>query len=161
MFLYGYSINLIITDMANKFNSANVTEFFSPKSAVVLLRIVAPFLLIYNHGYGKVMAVVTGNFWPGFDPIGIGNEASLILAAFAEGICALLVILGLYTRGACIVLMINFAVAILFHHIGMEFKTFELVLLYFFIFLTIFFTGPGKFSIDDAMHGNTAAGRNY
>src|SRR5699024_5643450 len=147
--------------MANKFNSANIKEFFSAKSAVVWVRIVASFLLIYNHGWAKVTSVVTGNFWPGFNPIGIGDEASLILAAFAEGICALLVLLGFYTRAASIILLLNFAVAIIFHHIGLEFATFELPLLYFSIYLTIFLTGPGKLSIDHDMHGNAFAGRNY
>ncbi len=139
--------------MANKFNSSRLTEYCDVKNAIVWLRIVPSFLLIYNHGWPKIMRVLEGNYRFG-DPIGIGNEASLILAAFAEGICALLVLLGFYTRAACIILMINFAVAILFHHVGMAFGTFEMALLYFSIFLTIFLTGPGNFSIDDAMNND-------
>ncbi len=138
--------------MANKLNSSKINEICRAKSSVVCLRIVASFLLIYNHGWPKLMKIMEGNFQFS-DPIGIGPATSLVLACFAEFLCALLVLIGFYTRAASIILMINFAVAILFYHLAMgdPFGNFELPLLYFFIFLTTFLIGPGKFSIDDAM----------
>lgn len=146
--------------MANKFNSAKVKEFCSTKSAVIWLRIVVPFLLIYHHGWPKLMKILNGNF-QFMDPIGIGATASLVLATFAEALCAFLVLIGFYTRAASAILLIHFAVVILIVHMGQAFGHFELPMLYWFAFLTTFLIGPGKFSIDDAMHGNTPAARNY
>ncbi len=145
--------------MTNKFNSSNIREFCSAKSAIVPLRIVAPFMLIYLHGWPKLMKIIDGNYQFA-NPIGIGVELSLILACFAEFLCALLVLVGLYTRAASVILMINFVIAILFVHVGMAFSTFEPAVLYFVIFLTTFLIGPGKFSIDDTT-GGSETGRNY
>jgi len=50
-----------------------------------------------SHGYGKFMNVLQGNFEFG-DPIGLGPAVSLILTAFAEFICAILVIVGFQGR---------------------------------------------------------------
>lgn len=146
--------------MANKFNSAHLTEFCSAKSALVWLRIIAPFFLIYNHGWGKLMKVIAGNF-QFMDPIGIGATASLILATFAEAICAFLVLMGFYTRGASLILVIHFIVVIFLVHMGQALSHFELPVIYVFIYLTFFLTGPGKFSVDDMINGDVAAGRNY
>lgn len=145
--------------MANKLNSSAIKEFCSAKMAIVPLRIVASFMLIYLHGWPKLMKIIEGNFQFA-NPIGIGAELSLILACFAEFLCALLVLVGFYTRAASVILMINFAVAILFVHVGMAFSTFEPAVLYFVIFLTTFLVGPGKFSIDEATNG-AATGRSY
>ncbi len=82
------------------------------------------------------------------DPLGIGPAASLHLSAFAEFICAILIILGLLTRLASIPLIINMAVAALIVHSADDFGTKEMSLLYLGIFLTLFFTGPGKYSAD-------------
>ncbi len=82
------------------------------------------------------------------DPIGVGQATSLHLSAFAEFVCAILIILGLLTRLATIPLIINMAVACLIVHGADDFGTKELSLLYLGIFLTIFFTGPGRYSLD-------------
>ncbi|MDZ7694364.1 MAG: DoxX family protein [Balneolaceae bacterium] len=82
-------------------------------------------------------------------PIGLGPELSLILAAFAEGICSILIIIGFYSRAAALVLTINMAVAFLFVHLFNDpFSGMEKALLFLVIFLTIFLLGPGKYSID-------------
>ncbi|HET6528142.1 MAG TPA: DoxX family protein [Balneolaceae bacterium] len=135
--------------MLDRLNSSTLTEFVDVKTSAFILRLAA-FLMIFNHGYGKVMNVLGGNFQFG-DPIGLGPEVSLILAALAEGIGALLVLLGFWTRLGALLLIINMSVAILFHHIpaGDSFGRIELPLLYLIIFLTVFLLGPGKFSIDD------------
>ncbi len=84
------------------------------------------------------------------DPIGIGANLSYHLAAFAEGICSLFIILGLYTRIAAIILLINFIVIFTFHAfiIGDGFSVLELRYFYLFTILALFFSGPGKYSLD-------------
>jgi putative oxidoreductase len=96
------------------------------------------------------MNVFGGNF-QFLDPIGSGPTASLILAAFAEGICSLLIIAGFWTRLASLILTINMAVAMLGYHIPKGdplFGGFEHTLLYFLAFIVIFLLGPGEYSVD-------------
>ena len=85
------------------------------------------------------------------DPIGLGVPTSLYLSAFAEFICAILIILGLLPRLASIPLIINMAVAFFIVHAADDFGTRELSLLYMGMFLTLFFTGPGRYSVDGSL----------
>lgn len=138
--------------MLQRLNSSKLSEFVDTKTAVAIFRFFAAFFMIYGHGWGKLMTVFGGNFPTGFDPIGIGPELSMILAAFAEGICSLLIIAGFWTRLASLFLIINMSVAIFFVHFpgGDWFGDMELPLLYLVSFIVIFLLGPGKFSIDDS-----------
>lgn len=134
--------------MLQRLKSTDLREFTGTSSSLLILRVLASVFMLYGHGWGKLMNVFSGNF-QFLDPIGLGPELSLILAAFAEGICSILIILGFFTRGAALVLTINMAVAILFVHLFNDpFGGFELPLLYMVVFFTIFLLGPGKYSID-------------
>jgi len=113
---------------------------------LLILRIVSGGALL-THGYPKFQKIVEGNMQFG-DPLGVGVATSLHLSAFAEFICAILIILGLLTRLASIPLIINMAVAFTIVHSADDFATKELYLLYLGMFLTLFFTGPGKYSVD-------------
>lgn len=135
--------------MLKRLNSSMLSEFVDAKTSAMILRVLVAFFMIYGHGFGKVMNVLGGNL-QFLDPIGIGPEASLILAAFAEGICAFLVLIGFWTRLASLILVINMSVAIFFHHIpsGDAFGDFEAAALYLVAFIVIFLLGPGKFAMD-------------
>jgi putative oxidoreductase len=113
---------------------------------LLVLRIIAGGALL-THGFPKFQKVVNGIMKFG-DPIGLGQGTSLHLSAFAEFICAILVILGLLTRLACIPLIINMSVVFFIVHSADDFGTKELPLLYLTIFITLFLTGPGKYSAD-------------
>ncbi|HLR24799.1 MAG TPA: DoxX family protein [Fodinibius sp.] len=136
--------------MASPLKSSALTQFIDTKTTAALLRIATAFLMIYHHGFGKLMNVLGGNF-QFLDPLGIGPEASLILATLAEAICAFLVLIGFWTRGAALILVLNMAVAVLFHHLpsGDGFAGIELPLIYLVSFFIIFLLGPGKFSLDN------------
>ena len=84
------------------------------------------------------------------DPIGIGASTSYYMAAFAEGVCAILLILGLFSRIATLILSINFLVIFIFHAfmIGDGFDVLELRFFYLFSFIALTLTGPGKLSLD-------------
>lgn len=103
-----------------------------------------------THGWAKLQNVMAGNLQFG-DPIGIGTEASLYLAIFAEFLCALLLILGFLTRIATVPLMITMLVALLIVHAPDPFNVKELAFLYFGMFIVLFITGPGKYSIDSKL----------
>ena len=122
------------------------TRPISTDLGLLLLRLFAGGAMV-THGYPKFQKILDGNFQFG-DPLGVGPEISLILAAFAELICSVLVIIGLTTRLALIPLIITMGVAFFIVHGADDFKSKELAFVYLGIFLSLFFTGPGKFSAD-------------
>ena len=99
------------------------------------------------HGYQKLKNFATGT--AGFsDPFHIGGTASLSLTIFAELFCALLVVLGLMTRVACMPLIIAMSVALFYSHQGQIFGDGEHAALYLSGYIALLFTGPGKISLD-------------
>ncbi len=111
---------------------------------------VATSLMMFTHGYPKFQKVLSGNFQFG-DPLGIGPEASLIMAAFGEFICSILLILGLTTRYALVPLMITMIVALATVHLDDPFRGQEKAFLYLSAYLFLFITGPGKYSMDQRL----------
>ena len=100
-----------------------------------------------THGYGKFLKVTQGNFEFG-DPIGIGPTLSLILTVIAEFIAPILIILGWKTRIATLFPTITMIVAFFIVHDGDPFSRKEKAFVYLIAFLTLYFTGPGKYSLD-------------
>lgn len=116
--------------------------------ALLLLRVTMGGLMAIHHGWGKAEKLLTGNPSKFSDPIGLGAPLSLGLASFAELICAILVVIGLYTRLAVIPLIITMVVAVFVVHIDDPFKKMELGLIYLTGFSVIGLLGPGWYSID-------------
>ncbi len=133
--------------MLDRLKSTKLSEFIDTGVSLLIFRVFAAFFMLFGHGWGKLMNVFTGNFQFG-DPIGLGPEISLVLSAFAEGICSILVMVGFYTRAAAAFLMINMSVALLFVHLSDPFGRMEKALLFMVIFTTVFLLGPGKYSFD-------------
>jgi putative oxidoreductase len=112
-----------------------------------VLRVGAGSLIMIVHGLDKIMhfAQKAHKF---ADPFHIGSTTSLSLVVFAEFFCAAFVILGLFTRLACIPLIIAMAVALFSAHKGDFFGAGESAGLFLACFLALLFTGPGKVSLD-------------
>ena len=102
---------------------------------------------ILTHGYGKFMKVLAGDFSFG-DPIGIGPAASLILCAIAEFIAPIFLIVGWKTCWFSLIAVINMLVAFIIAHDGDPFSKKEKSFLFLIAFVVLYFTGPGKYSID-------------
>jgi putative oxidoreductase len=83
--------------------------------------------------------------------LGTGQTVSLALLVFAEFFCACLVLLGLFTRLACIPLIIAMSVALVQAHKSQVFGEGEHATLFIIGFLTVLILGPGKISVDGAM----------
>jgi len=121
-----------------------------------LLRAFAGFILLYGHGFEKIQTLFSGQEIQFLDPIGIGAKTSFFMAFFAEVIAAVLLIIGLFSRWAALVLIFNFLV-ILYFHISIAndgFQILELRYFYFFTYLSIFLLGPGRWSIDYLLFKN-------
>jgi putative oxidoreductase len=128
---------------------------FLPSSAdfgILLLRLGTGIGMVYLHGWNKWEKRASFiKQWP--DPLGLGSkEVSFYLLVFAEVICAIMLAAGFLTRGAALVLGFAMGVAFFITHKGLLTgdKNGELAALYGLACLTIFLTGPGKFSIDGA-----------
>jgi len=117
--------------------------------ALLVLRLWFGLTMLFNHGLDKLAHFndIVGNF-P--DPLGFGQEASLVLVIFAEVLGALLLTVGFFTRIAGAVLVIDMFVAFLMVH-----KTAmsgqgggEVAFLYLAGYITLVIAGGGLFSLD-------------
>ena len=100
-----------------------------------------------THGHDKWIRIYSSNY-KFSDPIGIGSTSSLFLTAFAEFVAPIFLIIGFKTRLFSVFPIITMFVAHLIIHDGDAFSKKEKSFLYLIAFITIFFTGPGKYSID-------------
>ena len=119
---------------------------------VLFLRIGFGLMMIAGHGYPKFQKYLSGDRAFG-NPIGLGEETSLFLAVLAEFVCSLLFVAGLFTRAALIPLAITMLVALFIIHGSDPLGKQELPLLYLLAYLTLFLTGPGKYSLDHLFFG--------
>ena len=115
-------------------------------TAMLLLRIVAAGLML-KHGYDKMVHFEeTASHMMNF--MGIGSKATTALLIFAEFFCSLLIIIGLFTRLACIPLIIAMTVALVKAHNADFLGEGQMAALYLLCFVVLLFTGPGKVSVD-------------
>jgi putative oxidoreductase len=116
---------------------------------ILILRICAGLSLFLKHGLEKLTGYSTMvSHFP--DPIHIGAHASLAFALLSDGICSILVVLGLATRPATAIITVNLLTAFFLVHHAAFFSNahLEIVWVYIAVFAALFFTGPGRFSID-------------
>jgi putative oxidoreductase len=114
--------------------------------ALLVTRLWFGLAMLFNHGLDKFAHFkdMVGSF-P--DPLGLGQEASLVLVIFAEVIGSLLLAVGLFTRVAAAVLVIDMFVAFLMvHKAGMSGG--ELAFLYLAGYVMLVIAGGGLFSLD-------------
>jgi len=131
--------------MRKLFSTSTSDNAFS--FAMLILRLGVGSSMMINHGLDKLMHFAQKA--PRFaDPFHIGSTTSLSLVVFAEFFCAAFIILGLFTRLACIPLIIDMSVALFFAHKGAFFGVGESAGLFLSCFVTLLFTGPGKVSLD-------------
>ncbi|PKP22281.1 MAG: DoxX family protein [Bacteroidetes bacterium HGW-Bacteroidetes-22] len=128
-----------------------LTTVYSPVWAqsvgLLLIRLGFGFMMLLGHGWIKGMnfGLMSSSF-P--DPLGVGHATSILLAVFAEVVCSVLVITGLFTRAALIPLVVTMLVAFFSVHGGDPFAVRELSMVYLLVFITLFLAGPGRYSID-------------
>jgi putative oxidoreductase len=130
-------------------NDSVLTSF-----ALLVLRAWLGLSMLLLHGLSKVkdFSKLSADF-P--DPLHVGHTASLALVVFAEAVCSVLLVLGLGTRLAALVLAINMSVAFFIvlqgaltgAHNG------EIAFIYLAGYVALLLAGAGKISLDKALFG--------
>jgi len=119
---------------------------FAKNLALLLLRVGFSAGML-THGYPKLQKIIQGDM-SFSDPLGIGEEVSLILAVFGEFIAPIFVLIGFKARYAAIPTIITMAVAAFISNGGDPFSKWEKALLYLIGFSAIALLGSGKYSVD-------------
>ena len=134
------------------FSSEGVAKDFG----LLLIRLGIGATMFLLHGYGKITAGperwegiggAMGNLGIGFAPVMWG-----FLAAFAESVGAILIVLGPLFRFATLMLAFNMFVAMTMHlnlptdNPASGFAGAEKAMIFMIVFLGLFFTGPGRFA---------------
>lgn len=115
--------------------------------ALLIFRVFAGIALLRGHGIEKLF-----NFSEELahipDPFGIGATPSLLFALFADFFCAILIILGAFTRLAAIPIFTTTLIGFLVVHGGDAWQLRDVPFIYSVVFIAIFLFGAGKYSID-------------
>lgn len=103
-------------------------------------------IMLMLHGFDKLINFQElSNTFPNI--MGFGSYTSLMLAVFFEFCCSLFLIFGLLVRLTVLPLIATMAVAFFYVH-DATFPAGELPFIYMVLFILIYLTGPGRYSID-------------
>jgi putative oxidoreductase len=136
---------MISTRVQNLMKSFLSSKALSIDAGLLILRLCCALMLL--HGWPKFIDFKENSGdWP--DPFHVGTTVSYALTVFAELFCSVFVVLGLFTRIALVPLIICLIVIVFNVHGGDPLEDKEHGLLYLLIYLSLFLTGPGKYSLD-------------
>lgn len=114
---------------------------------LLVVRVFIGFAML-SHGFPKLQMLLEGGKIEFFDFLGMGPTLSLILTVFAEFVCSILLILGLFTRVALGFLIFTMIIAGFVVHGADPFEKREMSLIYLSVYLLLIAFGPGKISVD-------------
>lgn len=118
-------------------------------AGLFFLRLTGCLLLLHVHGLPKVFHF-SEELTRIEDPFGLGPYMSLIPAIFAEVVCPIFILLGIFTRLACLPIIGVLLVAMVFVHPGWSIAEGQFGWLLLIIFTTLAITGPGTWRIATA-----------
>lgn len=129
-------------------NSLNTANSNSVVKDIVLLavRVFIGFAML-SHGFPKLQMLIEGKT-DFYDFLGMGPQVTLGLTVFAEFVCSILLILGLFSRVALGFLIFTMLIAGFVVHSADPFEKKEMSLIYLSIYLMLMVFGAGKFSVD-------------
>lgn len=135
--MFGYYFTNLLQSSKNKISGLGL----------LMLRIGTSTLMVGLHGWPKLSNYSDAQSdFP--ELIGLGSESGLLLAIFAEVICSILLIFGLFTRIAVTSLSITMVVAAFVFNANQALIVKEKALLYLIIYLFFLVVGAGKYSAD-------------
>ncbi len=114
---------------------------------LLIVRVFIGFAML-SHGFPKLQMLLEGNEIQFYDFLGLGPQITLILTIFAEFVCAIFLILGLFTRISLGFLIFTMCIAAFVVHGADPFEKREMSLIYLSVFLLLMAFGAGKISVD-------------
>lgn len=124
-------------------------------AGLLVVRVLAGLGLALGHGIGKVPP--RSGFFEMVE--GLGLPPFLAWAsAVAEFAGGLLLAIGLFTRPAALLIVLNHTVAVLLAHAGDPFGVRELAMFYLAIAILFLLIGSGRYSLDSLIRGRGARG---
>jgi putative oxidoreductase len=129
----------------NYFNSNSTTVFRD--IILLIVRVFIGFAML-SHGFPKLQMLLEGGKIEFFDFIGLGPQITLILTVFAEFVCSILLILGLFTRISLGFLVFTMVISAFVVLAADPFAKKEMALIYLSVYLLLMAFGAGKFSVD-------------
>ncbi len=128
------------------YNNSNSSSIL--KDIILLaVRVFVGFAML-SHGFPKLQTLLEGGKIEFFDFMGMGPQISLILTVFAEFVCSILLILGLFTRISLGFLIFTMVIAAFVVHGADPFEKREMSLVYLSVYLLLMVIGAGKVSVD-------------
>ena len=121
-------------------------------TSLLILRLLPSYYMVMNHGWKKIVNPQKweryGNFFTKYfgDFIDFANTSLGFMASFSESICALMVLIGVFTQPASVLLAFTMFVAAMHHITGTGSP--ENAWVFFSIYTAIALAGPGKYSLD-------------
>ena len=120
--------------------------------SLLIMRALPAYYMFINHGLSKITnpakwdryGTFFTKYFGGF--LDFANIPFGFMAAFAESVCAVMVLIGLFTQPAAFLVAFTMLVAAMHHITGTGSP--ESAWIFFSIFIAIFLSGPGKYSLD-------------
>jgi putative oxidoreductase len=128
-----------------------------PDVGLLWLRLAGSALLLHVHGWPKLVHYSV-ELTRIEDPFGLGAQFSLVMAIFAEVLCPLFIAAGLFTRLACLPIIVLLTVAMLAVHPDWSIAEGQFGWLLLIIFVAIALCGPGRYSFGALLAGRVALG---
>ncbi len=122
------------------------TPFTASDWALLWLRVAGSLLLLQVHGLPKLLHF-TEQLSLIEDPWQLGAKLTLSLAIFAEVLCPLPIILGIFTRLACLPILAVLLVALVFVHPEWSLAEGQFAWLLALVFSTVLIGGPGRIAL--------------
>jgi putative oxidoreductase len=121
---------------------------------LLVLRVWIGLTMLLEHGWDKLTHFDKyASHFVSF--MGLGPHVSLCLSIFAEFFASGLLVLGLVTRFAALVLVINMSVAFFVVMKGKPTGMGELPFVYLMTYVALLLAGPGRFSLDKTIFGKS------
>ncbi len=114
--------------------------------ALLFMRVTAALLLLQVHGLPKLLHWHT-ELQHIEDPFGLGAVPTLALAVFAEVLCPLLLILGVFARLACLPVIAVLLVALLLVHPQWSLEEGQFAWWMLILFTGLAMAGPGRYRL--------------
>lgn len=124
--------------------------------ALLFMRLTAGLLLILVHGLPKVLHWQT-ELTLIEDPLGLGASVTLSLAIFAEVLCPILLMLGVYARLACLPVLVVLAISLTLVHPDWSLADGQFAWWMIILFGGLAIAGPGPFRVARRHHARSAS----